>query len=129
MQPSMSARGNCYENATAEAFFSTLKTEAFPSDQVFATKAEARRELFEYIEVYYNNQRLHSGLGYQTPRQYETNFNQVIDSRNGSLEVLPAAPEDRALLEDAPRAPEWPCKRQARGRLAAACRPLPVQAQ
>ena len=93
----MSARGNCYENATAEAFFSTLKTEAFPSDQVFATKAEARRELFEYIEVYYNNQRLHSGLGYQTPRQYETNFNQVIDSRNGSLEVLPAAPEDRAL--------------------------------
>jgi putative transposase len=94
---SMSARGNCYENATAEAFFSTLKTEAFPSDQVFATKAEARRELFEYIEVYYNHQRLHSSLGYQTPRQYETNFNQVIDSRNGSLEVLPAAPEDRAL--------------------------------
>jgi putative transposase len=97
IQPSMSARGNCYENATAEAFFSTLKTEAFPSDQVFATKAEARRELFEYIEVYYNNQRLHSSLGYQTPRQYETNFKEVIDDRNGAPEVLAAAPEDRAL--------------------------------
>src|SRR2546423_9350662 len=99
---------------------STLKTETFPSDQVFGTQAEARRELFEYIEVYYNNQRLHSSLGYQRPRQFETNFNRVIDSRNGVSEVLNAASEDRALLEDAPRAPEWPCKRQARGRLAAA---------
>jgi transposase InsO family protein len=46
-----------------EAFFSTLKTEAFPSEQVFATPADARRELFEYIELYYyNNLRLHSSL-------------------------------------------------------------------
>jgi putative transposase len=97
LQPSMSAAGNCYENATAEAFFSTLKTEAFPPDQVFATQAEARRELFAYIEGYYNNQRLHSSLGYQTPRQYETNFKEVIDSRNGVPEALAAAPEDRAL--------------------------------
>jgi hypothetical protein len=97
IQPSMSARGNCYENATAEAFFSTLKTEAFPPDQVFTTQAEARRELFGYIEVYYNNQRLHSSLGYQTPRQYETNFKEVIDSRTGVPEVLTAASEDRAL--------------------------------
>ena len=74
-----------------------MKTEAFPADQVFATKAEARRELFEYIEVYYNNQRLHSSLGYQTPRQYETNFNEVIDRGNGSPKLLVAASEDRAL--------------------------------
>ena len=78
--------------------WSTLKTEAFPSDQVFATQVEARRALFEYIEVYYNNQRLHSSLGYQTPRQYETNFNQVIDSRTGAPEVRGAASEDRAML-------------------------------
>jgi putative transposase len=97
IQPSMSAAGNCYENATAEAFFSTLKTEAFPSDQVFATKAEARRDLFEYIEGYYNNQRLHSSLGYQTPRHFETSFKEVIDSRNGVPEVLGAAPEGRAM--------------------------------
>jgi hypothetical protein len=105
--------------------WSTLKTEAFPSDQVFATQAEARRELFEYIEVYYNNQRLHSSLGYQTPRQFETNFNRVIDSRNGVPEVLNAASEDRALLrthlerrsglangrlEAAARRPAGPCR-------------------
>jgi Integrase core domain len=81
-----------------EAFFSTLKTEGFPSDQVFVTKAEARQELFEYIEVYYNNLRLHSGLGYQTPRQYETEFNRVIDKESGGRQGLDAAPEDRALL-------------------------------
>jgi len=68
---SMSAQGNCYDNAKAEAFFSTLKTECLPSSQVFESKAMARREIFEYIEVYYNNQRLHSALGYQTPCQFE----------------------------------------------------------
>jgi len=68
---SMSAQGNCYDNAKAEAFFSTLKTECFPPNQLFGSKALARREIFEYIEVYYNNQRLHSALGYQTPSQFE----------------------------------------------------------
>jgi putative transposase len=57
---SMSGVGNCYDNATMEAFFSTLKTECFPDNQVFASRAQARREIFEYIEVYYGNQRLHS---------------------------------------------------------------------
>jgi putative transposase len=68
---SMSALGNCYDNAKAEAFFSTLKSECLPARQVFASKAVARRELFEYIEIYYNNQRLHSALGYQAPRRFE----------------------------------------------------------
>ena len=68
---SMSGRGNCYDNAKAEAFFSTLKSECFPPNQLFGSKALARREIFEYIEVYYNNRRLHSALGYQTPRQFE----------------------------------------------------------
>jgi len=94
---SMSGRGNCYENAKAEAFFSTLKTECFPSNQVFATKAEARGELFEYIEIYYNNQRLHSALGYETPSRYETKFNRVIDTRIDTWQSIDAVPEDRAL--------------------------------
>ncbi len=51
---SMSGLGNCYDNAQAEAFFSTLKTECFPENHVFASRAQARREIFEYIEVYYN---------------------------------------------------------------------------
>ena len=79
------------------AFFSTLKTECFPANQLFATKGEARREIFEYIEVYYNNQRLHSALGYQTPSQYETEFSRVIDIAISSAQSIDVAPEDRAL--------------------------------
>ena len=94
---SMSAQGNCYENAKAEAFFSTLKGECFPERQVFGTKARARREIFEYIETYYNNVRLHSALGYQTPSQYETKFIRVIDNAISSPQSIDAAPEDRAL--------------------------------
>ncbi len=94
---SMSGRGNCYDNAKAEAFFSTLKTECFPANQFFATKGQARREIFEYIEVYYNNQRLHSVLGYRTPSQYETEFSRVIDIGINSPQNIDVAPEDRAL--------------------------------
>ena len=63
-----------HANAKAEAFFSTLKTECFPLSNCFASKAEARSTIFEYIEVYYNNQRLHSALDYQSPRQYESRY-------------------------------------------------------
>src|SRR5260370_25421055 len=94
---SMSAQGNCYENAKAEAFFSTLKGECFPESQVFGTKAEARREIFEYIETYYNNVRLHSALGYQTPTQYETKFIRVIDNAISSPQSITAAPHTSAL--------------------------------
>jgi putative transposase len=94
---SMSGRGNCYENAKAEAFFSTLKTECFPDNQVFSSRAKARREIFEYIELYYNNRRLHSALGYQTPRHYKTKFGQVIDMGSDQAHSLDAATGDRAL--------------------------------
>jgi putative transposase len=80
VKQSISGRGNCYDNATMEAFFSTLKTECFTGNQVFSTRAQARREIFEYIELYYNNRRLHSRLGYHTPCQYETKFERVIDN-------------------------------------------------
>src|SRR5258708_43217 len=73
---SMSAQGNCYHNAKAAAFFSTLKTECFPPDQLFCAKTLARRAIFDYIEAYYNNQRLHSALGYQTPRQFEVGYSE-----------------------------------------------------
>jgi transposase InsO family protein len=96
---SMSGLGNCYDNAQAEAFFSTLKTECFPDNQVFSSQAQARREIFEYIEVYYNNRRLHSALGYQTPCQYETQFKRVIDSEIDLVQPLNVATEDRALRE------------------------------
>jgi putative transposase len=67
---SMSRRGNCYDNAFVETFFRTLKVELIYRRR-FKTRAEARMAIFEYIEVWYNNQRLHSSLGYQTPMSYE----------------------------------------------------------
>jgi putative transposase len=76
-QPSMSGVGNCYDNAKAEAFFSTLKTECFPVNNVFGSKAQARSAIFEYIEIYYNNQRFHSALDYQSPRHYESAYQQA----------------------------------------------------
>ena len=63
---SMSGTGNCYDNAPMESFFHTLKTE-FVHHQYFATREEAGQQIFEWIEVFYNRQRLHSSLGYKTP--------------------------------------------------------------
>jgi transposase InsO family protein len=69
---SMSNVGNCYDNAMKESFFATLKTEC--ASQPFATRAQARTAIFEYIEVFYNRQRLHSALGYLSPEQFEQRF-------------------------------------------------------
>ena len=66
---SMSGAGNCYDNAVVESFFSTLKTECVT--WVFNTRAEARTTIFEYLEVWYNRQRLHSTLGYRSPVDFE----------------------------------------------------------
>ena len=63
---SMSSSGNCYDNAAAESFFATVKLEAIP-EGIFASQREARASLFDYIEVFYNRQRLHSGIGYARP--------------------------------------------------------------
>ena len=67
---SMSRRGNCYDNAYAESFFHTLKVELVHRRR-FKMRAEARAAIFEYIEVWYNRQRIHSALGYQSPIEYE----------------------------------------------------------
>lgn len=67
---SMSRKGNCWDNAPMESFFHTLKTELVYRKR-FRTRAQARREIFEYIEVFYNRQRLHSTLGYCTPEEFE----------------------------------------------------------
>ncbi len=67
---SMSRKGNCYDNAVMESFYHTLKTELVDR-QRYRTRAEARASLFEYIEAFYNRQRLHSSLGYQSPAELE----------------------------------------------------------
>ena len=68
--PSMSRKGNCWDNAPMESFFHSLKVE-WLHDQTFRTRAEARQAIFTFIEVWYNRQRLHSTLGYRSPEQYE----------------------------------------------------------
>ena len=73
MISSMSRRGNCWDNAPVESFFSTLKRELVHHRR-YQTRAEARAELFEYIEVWYNRRRRHSSLGYQSPAEYEALF-------------------------------------------------------
>lgn len=68
--PSMSRKGNCYDNAAMEAFWSTLKREAMAESATWS-KDRVRRTLFEYIEGIYNRSRLHSSLGYQSPVDFE----------------------------------------------------------
>jgi putative transposase len=70
LQCSMSRKGNCWDNAVAESFFSSLKTELV-HEAHFATRQQASTALFEYIEVFYNRQRRHSTLGYLSPVEYE----------------------------------------------------------
>jgi transposase InsO family protein len=66
----MSRKGNCWDNAVVESFFSSLKLElVYTTD--FATHEQARLALFEYIEVFYNRQRRHSSLGYVSPVDFE----------------------------------------------------------
>ena len=70
---SMSRRGNCYDNAAMEAFWSSLKNELVHRRR-FLTREEARIAIFDYIESFYNRTRLHSALGYQSPLDYESNL-------------------------------------------------------
>jgi putative transposase len=70
IRPSMSRRGNCHDNAVAESFFSNLKNE-ITHHTVYADQASALAAITDYIDVYYNQQRLHQTLGYRTPDQVE----------------------------------------------------------
>lgn len=70
LEASMSRRANCYDNATMESFWSTLKHELVYR-RPLATRAQARQQIFEWIEVFYNRTRLHSSLGYQSPVDFE----------------------------------------------------------
>lgn len=70
---SMSRKGNCYDNAFVESFFRTLKVELVYRRK-FKTRDEARAAIFEYIEVWYNRERIHSSLDYMTPEEYENKY-------------------------------------------------------
>ncbi len=71
--PSMSRRGHCLDNAVAESFFHSLKTERVKR-KVYKNRNEARADLFDYIEMFYNQKRLRSHLGHVSPDEYENQF-------------------------------------------------------
>ena len=71
---SMSGRGDCWDNAAMESFWGTLKTELVHHEH-YQTREQARASIFEYVEVFYNRQRLHSSLGFQSPEQFERSLN------------------------------------------------------
>jgi len=70
MRSSMSRKGDCWDNAVAESFFSTIKTELIYHNQ-YQNREQAKRDIFQYIEIYYNRIRLHSTLNYKSPENYE----------------------------------------------------------
>ncbi len=67
---SMSRKGNCWDNAVMESFYRTLKVELI-YQRKYETRIEAQRDIFEYIEIFYNRERLHSSIGYHSPEEYE----------------------------------------------------------
>jgi transposase InsO family protein len=73
---SMSRKGNCWDNAPVERFFSSLKRE-WTGNSLYRTREEAIADVREYVAVYYNSKRLHSTLGYTTPMEYEETLNKV----------------------------------------------------
>lgn len=73
IQPSMSRKGNCWDNAAMEAFFARLKVESIYAKPI-RTKDEAYARVFEYIELFYNNVRRHSAINYKSPKQFEADY-------------------------------------------------------
>ena len=92
----MSRRGNCYDNAVMEAFFSSVKSET--ADR-FASCGEAKMELFDYIEVFYNQRRRHSTLGQISPADFERRKNEegVDPMENRTGRGFPQAPHPSSL--------------------------------
>ena len=85
MRPSLSRRGNCYDNAPTESFWGTLKNELIYQRR-FATRAEAESAIQEYIEIFYNRMRIHSVIGYESPAVFAENyFNKRRNAKDSSV--------------------------------------------
>jgi putative transposase len=84
LAPSMSRRGNCWDNAVAESFFSSLKKERVRR-KIYPTKEEAKADLFDYIEMFYNPRRRHSHIGGVSPEAFERASRQdlVVSTKSG----------------------------------------------
>lgn len=78
---SMSRRGNCYDNAAMESWFSTFK---FELGERFESYAQAKEQSFDYIEVFYNQRRIHSSLGYLTPAEFERRHRELMAAKTAA---------------------------------------------
>jgi len=76
---SMSGKGDCWDNAPCESWFGKLKTEWIDPHGMYATRKEAETKIMEYIEMFYNSERLHQALGYQTPNEVETKYRDAME--------------------------------------------------
>ena len=87
----MSRRGDCYDNAVVESFFGTVKQELV-HEASWGSTVDARASIHEYIEVFYNRQRLHSSLGYRTPAEVDQAAQQRLDTSPQVMSLLPRTP-------------------------------------
>ena len=76
LESSMSRRGNCHDNAVAESFFQLLKRERIKK-KIYLSRDEAKSDIFEYIEMFYNSKRRHSSIGQRSPLEYEMTHQQM----------------------------------------------------
>jgi transposase InsO family protein len=83
----MGSRGDCYDNAVKESFFASLEKDLLRR-RSFRTRQEARSEVFDYIEVFYNRERLHSTLGYRSPEEYERDYERSDCPREDETEFI-----------------------------------------
>ena len=77
LESSMSRRGNCHDNAVAESFFQLLKRERIKK-KIYLPRDEAKSDIFEYIEMFYNSKRRHGSIGQLSPLEYEKNHQQMV---------------------------------------------------
>jgi hypothetical protein len=94
---SMGSKGDCFDNAVAESFFATLQKELI-NRRSWATKAELRTEVFDYIEVFYNRERRHSTLGQRSPADYEKIH--LDGHRNSTCRLIKPCPPKRGTPEN-----------------------------
>jgi hypothetical protein len=113
---SMSRRGNCYDNAAMESWFSTFKSEL---GEQFESYAQAKERSFDYIEVFYNQRRIHSSLGYLAPAEFERRHRELMAARVAALRLdRNASPPG---LSTAGPGGSTHGREDRRGRLASAC--------
>ena len=84
MRQGMSGKGNCYDNAAMESFWKTLKTERVYLQPVYESREFATADIVAYIEMFYNPERLHSALGYCSPRRFEQAYYDRLTERKSS---------------------------------------------